>query len=78
MSTGKVKNTHERLSMMTLGQIQECLKDRRPGAVAEKTGLHVNTILRIRNGGIPSYAVAVALSEYLEERHKAEQAAAHE
>jgi len=30
--------------------IRERLADRRPGVVADLTGLHVNTVIRIRDG----------------------------
>jgi len=33
-----------------LNWIRMGLADRRPGIVAERTGLHVNTIIRIRDG----------------------------
>jgi len=54
--------------MMTLDQIRDALKDRRPAMVAQSTGLHVNTVMRIRDGmnTNPSYDVVVALSNYLQ------------
>lgn len=54
--------------MMTLDQIRDALKDRRPAMVAQSTGLHVNTVMRIRDGQNtnPSYDVVVALSNYLQ------------
>ena len=56
--------------MMTLQQIRDALKDRRPAMVSQVTGLHVNTIMRIRDGlnTNPSYEVIVALSNYLQGR----------
>lgn len=54
--------------MMTLDQIREALKDRRPLMVAQATGLHPNTVMRIRDGQNtnPSYEVVAALSKYLQ------------
>lgn len=36
--------------MMELEWIRQGLSDRRPKIVAERTGLHVNTIINIRDG----------------------------
>lgn len=36
--------------MVELKWIKEGLSDRRPKVVAERTGLHVNTVTRIRDG----------------------------
>lgn len=36
--------------MVDFEWIRKALLDRRPGVVAERTGLHVNTIIRIRDG----------------------------
>lgn len=36
--------------MVELKWIKEGLLDRRPKVVAERTGLHVNTVTRIRDG----------------------------
>lgn len=36
--------------MLELAWIREGLIDRRPGIVAERTGLHINTIIKIRDG----------------------------
>ena len=36
--------------MKEIQWIRACLLDRRPKIVAERTGLHVNTITRIRDG----------------------------
>ena len=54
--------------MMTLDQIRDALKDRRPAMVAQSTGLHVNTVMRIRDGmnKNPTYEVVAALSKYLQ------------
>lgn len=56
--------------MMTLEQIRQALTDRRPGLVAEATGLHLNTIRDIRDNpdANPSYRVLKALSDYLVRR----------
>lgn len=34
---------------MTIMEIKKALHDRRPSMVAEKTGLHVNTIIKLRD-----------------------------
>jgi len=54
--------------MMTLDQIRDALKDRRPAMVAQSTGLHVNTVMRIRDGmnTNPTYEVVASLSKYLQ------------
>ncbi len=36
--------------MLELDWIRQGLTDRRPGVVAERTGLHINTIIKIRDG----------------------------
>ena len=36
--------------MVEVEWIRQGLADRRPGIVADCTGLHVNTVIRIRNG----------------------------
>jgi transcriptional regulator with XRE-family HTH domain len=36
--------------MLEIEWIRKALFDRRPSVVAERTGLHVNTIMRIRDG----------------------------
>lgn len=36
--------------MVELEWIRHGLMDRRPGIVAERTGLHVNTVIKIRDG----------------------------
>lgn len=52
---------------MVLDFIRSGLADRRPGIVAEKTGLHVNTVIRIRDGKEenPKLATLERLAEYL-------------
>lgn len=54
--------------MMTLDQIKQALKDRRPTRVAEATNLHFNTIRDIRDNpsANPTYKVMQAISDYLE------------
>lgn len=54
--------------MLTLDQIKQLLKDRRPSMVADSIGVHVNTILQIRDDpdANPTYRVVAALSDYLE------------
>lgn len=53
--------------MLTLEQIKEALRDRRPTRVAEATGLHLNTVRDIRDNpkANPTYKVLKALSDYL-------------
>jgi len=57
-----------RKEMLTLEKIKSELADRQPGKVAKATGLHYNTIRKVRDNpdANPSYRVIVALSEYLE------------
>ena len=54
--------------MLTLEQIKEALRDRRPKMVAEATGLHPNTVRDVRDNpkANPTYSVMLALSTYLE------------
>lgn len=56
--------------MMTLEQIKQALRDRRPGIVAEATGLHFNTVRDVRDNpdANPTYKVLRALSDYLTHR----------
>jgi len=56
--------------MLTLPQIKQALMDRRPGIVAEATGLHINTILKIRDdeNANPTYRIMEALSGYFEKQ----------
>ena len=54
-------------NMLTLEQIRSQLQDRRLTVVAERTGLHPNTLRDIRNNAQcnPSHRVLAALSDYL-------------
>lgn len=54
--------------MLTIETIRERLRDARPSRVAEATGLHYNTVRRVRDGDSvqPSYEVIKKLSDYLE------------
>lgn len=54
--------------MLTPDQIKEKLKDRVPGIVAKATGLHLNTIYKLKNGESidPSYETMVKISAYFE------------
>ena len=56
--------------MMTLEQIKQALRDRRPGIVAEEAGLHANTVRDVRDNADanPTYKVFKALSDYLTHR----------
>lgn len=53
--------------MLTLDEIRRLLQDRRPGMVAEACGVHINTVLAIRDNpqANPTYKVLKALSDYL-------------
>jgi len=53
--------------MLTLELIRAQLQDRRLTVIAERTGLHPNTLRDIRNneGCNPSHRVLAALSEYI-------------
>jgi hypothetical protein len=53
--------------MVEIAWIREGLLDRRPKVVAEITGLHVNTITRIRDGkeGNPKIDTLNRLARYL-------------
>lgn len=54
--------------MLTLEQIKDLLQDRRPAVVAKATGVHVNTVLSIRDSDDPNptYKVYAALSNYFD------------
>jgi hypothetical protein len=54
-------------NMLTLEQIRAQLQDRRLTVIAERTGLHPNTLRDIRNNADcnPSHRVLAALSEYI-------------
>ena len=56
--------------MLTLEEIKAKLADRRLDAVAKATGLHVNSVARIRDGKNtdPKPSTLAALSAYLEAR----------
>lgn len=56
--------------MLTLEEIKAKLADRRLDAVAKATGLHVNSVARIRDGKNlnPKHSTVAALSAYLEAR----------
>lgn len=56
--------------MLTLQEISEKLVDRRLSVVAERTGLHENTIANIRDGRSenPAYTTLKALSDYFQEQ----------
>jgi transcriptional regulator with XRE-family HTH domain len=53
--------------MLNLEQLRTALDDRNVEKVAERTGIHRNTIGAIRNGtnANPSYATMKILSDYL-------------
>jgi transcriptional regulator with XRE-family HTH domain len=54
------------MGILSIEVIRERLQDRVVEIVAEKTGIHANTIRAIKRGeSEPSYRVLVALSEYL-------------
>jgi len=58
----------EPAKMLTLDEIRRRLQDRRLDAVALATGLHANSIARIRDATNldPKYSTLAALSAYLE------------
>lgn len=58
--------------MMTLEQIKEGLADRRVSMVSAGTGVHVSTIIEVRDSPTanPTYRVMKALSDYLSNTHK--------
>ena len=53
--------------MLTLEEIRAMLDDRNVEKVAERTGIHRNTIAAIRSGSNqnPTYVTLKALSDYL-------------
>ena len=53
--------------MLTLEEIRAMLDDRNVEKVAERTGIHRNTLGAIRNGSNqnPTYATLKAISDYL-------------
>lgn len=54
--------------MLSIEQIVELLQDRSIPVVAERTGIHYNTVLNIKNGTNknPSYEVIKKLSDYFQ------------
>ena len=52
--------------MLTLEEIRELMKDRRPSALIEATGLCHQTIWRINRGESASYETIKKLSDYFE------------
>jgi len=54
------------MELMKLNDIIEKLKDRNLKIVAEKIGIHYNTLYKIANGeNKPSYSTLLKLQEYL-------------
>lgn len=55
--------------MIDLAEVRERLRDRRLSVVSRETGIHYNTLIRIRDGANvnPTYRVLEALSAYLSE-----------
>lgn len=53
--------------MKEIEWIRSALLDRRPSVVADRTGLHVNTVMRIRDGkeGNPKIDTLNRLAAYL-------------
>jgi len=56
---------------MDIIKMKRMLADRRLDVVSDATGVHVNTIARIRDGvtGNPSHKSFDAISKYLEGQH---------
>lgn len=54
--------------MLSIEEVVMLLQDRAIPVVAERTGIHYNTVLNIKNGTNknPSYEVIKKLSEYFE------------
>ena len=53
--------------MLTIDEIKKQLADRRLTVVAERTGLHYNTLKLIRDGkGNPTYSTLKIISDYLQ------------
>lgn len=57
---------------LALDEIRRELADRSPSKVAQATGLHYQTIRRIRDNQDrnPTYATLLALSEYLHQQRQ--------
>ena len=52
---------------MTLKELREALKDRRPSIVGDATNIHPQTIANVRDGKVlPSYSTFEKLVRYLE------------
>ena len=60
--------THTEELSMTVLEIQKALKDRRLKVISQATGLHVNTIRKVRDGmtNDPRSTSFILLSDYLE------------
>ena len=55
--------------ILTLEQVREALQDRHIMIVAEKTGLHYQTVYNVRAGRVvPSYHTLKKLSDYLQRK----------
>jgi transcriptional regulator with XRE-family HTH domain len=54
--------------MLTIERLRELMQDRAVPVVAERTGIHYNTVLNIKNGTNknPSYEVIKKLSDYFQ------------
>ena len=59
--------------MLTLNETRRLLMDRRLQVVAQATGIHYNTLKKIRDDdqANPTYAVIKLLSDYLEGKQDA-------
>ena len=60
----------ESICMMNADQVRSALADRKPRVVAQQTGLHYYTVLRVMAGRQPSYTTIKALADYLEKAKK--------
>ena len=62
-------NINTGLDIMNIDKMKRLLSDRRLDVVSEATGVHVNTIARIRDGVTenPSHRSFEAIAKYLEE-----------
>ncbi len=55
--------------MLTLEQIKEKIKDRRPGVICKACNISRQTLYNLMTGkSEPSYSVVKALSDYLEKQ----------
>jgi transcriptional regulator with XRE-family HTH domain len=68
VSTSKFNLITKGTKMLTIDQIFDLLQDRAVPVVAERTGIHYNTVLNIKNGTNknPSYEVIKKLSDYFQ------------